>query len=128
MAENGFLYLGKFPKLRNALERFEKPGGNYTRALHNLGKGEIVEPHKHPKANEYLIIIKGRLMVWAGGNIYIVGSNPPDTKESEAAFDLLQFPAGTIHAVKAMTDVKYRVYKDVKNDRTIKEKNITIDW
>jgi quercetin dioxygenase-like cupin family protein len=102
-----------FYTLREALDRTLKVGRGYVLLRHEIEEGEVVRPHRHPKAKEFVIFTQGYFEVGCGTKSQIVRCE---------GVCLVTFPPQTVHHLKNLgSKFAYYVVRD-QPDVTVYEK------
>jgi quercetin dioxygenase-like cupin family protein len=90
-----------------ALEKITKEDRDYIFLKHSFKQGEIVKPHYHPKANEWIIFDSGMCEVSLNSEI-------KEFKSKGQAL-AIYFPRRKIHSLICMTDISYWVLRSKKD-------------
>ena len=87
----------------------------YIIIRHMLLAGKKVRLHRHPKANEWLVI--GKQSDGTAGFVVTIGEKSQKFLITEGEV-VIDFPKNTMHSIEAITDIAYFVVRD-KKDKTV---------
>lgn len=94
----------KYPNFKQAIRSLTKEDREYVFVRHVLAPGEEVVSHYHPKANECIVVNRGRFILQINGE--------------EQEFDLQRqvlvifLPACQAHSLMAVSQLSYYVFRD----------------
>lgn len=99
-----------FANFKEAFKSFVNNDKDYIFTRHSLDRGEKIEPHFHPEANEWVVINHGKFTVKL--------ENHEETLDLKRRVTVLYFPKGQKHSFTIHSKISYFVFKD-KSDKTI---------
>ena len=98
-----------YSTLEELLGNLTKKDKDYILVQHDFKKGEVVKPHYHPEANEWVI--------FRNGKVEITLELETATVQSSEEYSVVYFPKNKFHGLKCLTDISYLVLRD-KKDKT----------
>jgi quercetin dioxygenase-like cupin family protein len=98
----------RYGSIEEALYALTALDQDYVLVRHRLTKGKVIKEHHHPLANEWVLIDNGTIEVTINGitESFEFNGNP----------SVISFPAGSKHALIAISETEYTVLRDREDE------------